>query len=205
MNTIKKELIVRILTGICIAAFFLWVLYAPTWVFMFFIAMLYGIIMITEWPQLFSYREPGFWLLLPFYPLLSMLLIIHLKATGNTQLILFTVSLVTAHDIGSYIIGKRWGVTKISSLSPGKTWEGFIGGCVATYAVSLFFIPKPLTMIPVSLLLSTSALIGDLFESALKRRAGIKDTSSLLPGHGGILDRIDGILVAIPIAYLFLR
>jgi len=122
------------------------------------------------------------------------------------MLTLLLVSTVSAHDVGSYIIGKRWGRHLLwPAVSPKKTWEGFFGGCCATLIITLAFYSVLTTQITtlsmlgilsiISLSISITALAGDLLESYFKRRAGIKDSGFLLPGHGGLLDRFDALMI----------
>ena len=133
-------------------------------------------------------------------------LLIEFKSLENAPawILCFMVS-VWAADIGAYFVGKRFGKTKLApSVSPGKTVEGFLGGLAL---VLILFAPVLLTIFPVkaALLLLCTVLItafisvgGDLFESKLKRHAKIKDSSQILPGHGGVLDRIDSLLSGAP-------
>jgi phosphatidate cytidylyltransferase len=96
-------------------------------------------------------------------------------------------------------------------ISPGKTWEGaaggFVAGAVAVLALNALFDSgvSTATVIPLALLLPPVAMLGDLFESWMKRRMGVKDASGLLPGHGGFLDRLDSLLAVFPLLYLFLE
>jgi len=115
-----------------------------------------------------------------------------------------------AADTAAYAVGALWGRRGlIPRLSPGKTWEGTLAGFVAAAAVALLFVPLagvPLVAaLIVAVLAGPAALAGDLAESALKRRAGVKDSGSLLPGHGGIFDRIDSLLAVAPVVALALR
>ncbi len=113
--------------------------------------------------------------------------------------------IVFAGDIGAYLVGMRFGKTKLMpSISPKKSVEGAIGGLVSSTLASLalsFYLPKvPIySLIILSLAISVVAQFGDLFESLLKRVAEVKDSGSLIPGHGGILDRMDGVLFASPV------
>ncbi|MDX8398054.1 MAG: phosphatidate cytidylyltransferase [Mariprofundaceae bacterium] len=115
---------------------------------------------------------------------------------------------VWAADIGAYFTGKKWGQRKLcSAISPGKSWEGFIGGALFGIAAACFVWLNYMAMSwPVALLLGSllviAAVLGDLAESALKRAVGVKDSGTMLPGHGGLLDRIDALLPAIPLVGL---
>jgi phosphatidate cytidylyltransferase len=124
------------------------------------------------------------------------------------QYILIPVLLIWSNDIGAYLIGSQWGKHKIApAISPGKSVEGTVGGGLAAlltgYLASLFWPDIPIYYIAtLSLATPLFALAGDLWESALKRNAGVKDSGSLLPGHGGILDRYDSLLFVLPVAAL---
>ncbi len=183
--------------------------FAPSWVFAAIAASILLYVLVYEWPLLFRPSEPAFWLLMPLYPIVPFLLIIQMQLSGYEIMNVLLIALVAGHDSGAYLVGKMWGKHKIwPSVSPSKTWEGFIGGCMLAYLFSLIFfhdqsMSTQLTVIvPLVVLISFCALLGDLFESYLKRRAGVKDAGALLPGHGGILDRIDGILFASVAVYL---
>jgi len=122
------------------------------------------------------------------------------------------MALVWIADIAAYFTGRAFGRRKLApQISPGKTWEGAYGATVGVlvYGLAMYglFAPSngvsPLLLVPVLLLLTAVSIIGDLFESLLKRQAGIKDSSQLLPGHGGILDRIDSLTSTLPLVTLF--
>ena len=111
--------------------------------------------------------------------------------------------LVWGADIGGYFAGRRFGRRKLApAVSPGKTWAGAVGGLLLAGAVTLLplsVLGRPvLTWAPVVAALVVLSIFGDLFESALKRQRGVKDSGALLPGHGGVLDRIDALLAALP-------
>ena len=124
------------------------------------------------------------------------------------KLVLVPIILIWLNDVGAYMIGSQWGKHKIAPLlSPGKSIEGTIGGgiiAVMTGVLLLKIWPEipPGYIILLSLTTPFFALAGDLWESALKRNAGAKDSGRLLPGHGGILDRYDSLLFVLPVAAL---
>ncbi len=120
--------------------------------------------------------------------------------------------LITAlDDIGGYFAGTRFGRHKMApSISPAKSWEGWIGGFASSLAGGLFFAAlleslEPLHGLAVGAISGLLAPVGDLVESLAKREIGIKDSGRLLPGHGGLLDRLDAILFCAPAVYLYLR
>lgn len=123
-------------------------------------------------------------------------------------LVLIPVLLIWANDIGAYLIGSQWGKHKIApALSPGKSIEGTAGGGLVTLlsGLLLFYLLPEIPgyyIVTLSLAVPLFALAGDLWESALKRNAGVKDSGRLLPGHGGILDRYDSLLFVLPVAAL---
>jgi len=135
--------------------------------------------------------------------------------------LLSVMAIVWIADIGAYFAGKAFGKRKLApSISPGKSWEGAIGGGIAvlviagatvlsgddafanTFAVRVQHAFGWPALIAILVLMSAASVVGDLFESQLKRRAGMKDSSNLLPGHGGVLDRIDALIPVLPLAAL---
>lgn len=119
--------------------------------------------------------------------------------------------LLWTNDTGAYLAGKSIGRHKLfERISPNKTWEGFIGGVllavIASSILSDYFgILTVWNWITMALIIGTFGTLGDLVESMLKRNVGVKDSGNILPGHGGLLDRFDGLLIAAPLVYLFLR
>lgn len=120
--------------------------------------------------------------------------------------LLYVMCLVWGADSGAYMFGKRFGKHKLApKVSPGKTWEGVVGGLFSSAIISLLFsLWAPLdvaasTLLACSVIAVLASVLGDLTESMFKREAGIKDSSHLIPGHGGILDRIDSLTAAIPV------
>ena len=123
---------------------------------------------------------------------------------------LYVISICFFTDIGGYLFGKVLGGKKLTKISPNKTISGSIGSFIFSFLLIPFFYKDQIiqnlpTMFVITILISLISQLGDLFISFLKRKAKVKDTSDLLPGHGGILDRIDGIIFAIPLGiYLFI-
>lgn len=132
------------------------------------------------------------------------------RLQGTFDEILWLFVIVWACDIAAYFVGLLFGRHKMApKVSPGKSWEGAIaglgaGGITGLLAGPIFGLGVP-GAIALGAITSIAGQIGDLFESALKRRAGVKDSGGLLPGHGGVLDRFDAVLFAAPVAYLALR
>ncbi len=134
---------------------------------------------------------------------------------GSFVMTLWFILMVWGVDIGGYIVGSSLKGPKLApKISPNKTWSGLIGGVILSVAVSfiymfciknIFDLPMPLTeqlkFAQLGALIAVIAQIGDLLESSIKRYLGIKDSSNLIPGHGGIFDRIDGLIFAAPIVY----
>jgi phosphatidate cytidylyltransferase len=132
--------------------------------------------------------------------------------------LLLTMGVVWVADVAAFFSGRRFGAHKLApQISPGKTWEGLYGAVIATacYAVAwVVLAPRHLPalvrdlpgtvfwMLAVVEILTVLAVLGDLFESAMKRQAGVKDSGRLLPGHGGLLDRVDALTATLPLAAL---
>lgn len=128
-------------------------------------------------------------------------------AKGLSALILVLL-VVWATDIGGYFAGRAIGGPKLwPRVSPKKTWAGAIGGFVASLLVAIGFaasdLGKTLPLVILAAMLSVAAQFGDLFESAIKRRFGVKDSGHIIPGHGGVMDRLDGFVAAIVLAAIF--
>jgi len=145
-----------------------------------------------------------------FILLVSALAIQNLRSylpMASSGLLLYAMSIVWLMDIGAYFSGRRFGKNKLAiAISPGKTWEGVYGGLAVTGLVLvlvLIFAPwaqgNRMTLIFATAMAAAASVLGDLYESRIKRAAEMKDSSQMLPGHGGVLDRIDGVLAAVPV------
>lgn len=152
------------------------------------------------------------WILVPWW----LSLIVLRESVYGPWAVMFALMIVILADSGAYFSGRLWGKHKLAArVSPGKTWEGVLGGILISVVItsayaSWFMLSKSdgelhfsfdnlLVVIIIVLVIAAISVLGDLNESMLKRYAGVKDSGSLLPGHGGILDRIDGLTFALPI------
>lgn len=129
----------------------------------------------------------------------------------NGLLLLAIFIFIWVNDTGAYLVGSRWGKRRLApSISPKKSVEGSIGGLLlvllSAVVLRLLLFPELswLRILLIATVVAVFGTIGDLFESSLKRQAGVKDSGKLIPGHGGILDRIDSLLLAVPAVYLLL-
>jgi len=133
-----------------------------------------------------------------------------LVASSGRSLLTAYILVAAADDIGAFFVGRTWGAHKLApQVSPGKTWEGFAGGLVVAVAAGAVAgtVVEPLGVMGGVLLGALCGLIaplGDLVESLFKREMGIKDSGRLLPGHGGVLDRLDALIFCAPAAYLYI-
>jgi phosphatidate cytidylyltransferase len=197
-----NELAIRTLTGAILVLIALLAAYVGDDLFALLVAMV-ATAMFYEWTRIvrgwgFGWYVSGF-----FYALLPALALLWVREHGGFDLLLWAFIVTWSTDIGAYFAGRRFGKRKLAaSISPNKTMEGLYGGmaaatlCGGAWALGAG-LGKPLLAFPP--LLAIAAQMGDLFESWMKRRAGIKDSGNWLPGHGGFLDRLDGL---VPVAVL---
>lgn len=230
----KKTFQTRTLTAIVFAAVILTGLFTNVWTFLalFFIVMIGCLV---EYVKLvFKIGYPGsLWLLLlsPAYIIFPILCMIDMGVSltlltrdpeahniwvteaWSPLIPIAIIFSIWINDTMAYIVGSLIGKTPFSKISPKKTWEGTAGGailCIVVIALLGAFIPVA-NPVPVSHWIVIAALcavfgtLGDLFESKLKRMAGVKDSGSFMPGHGGFLDRFDSLLFAAPAVWIFLR
>lgn len=155
-----------------------------------------ALVMLMEWwsitkaaPDKVSWNIFGI-----FYIILPCFLLVSLRDNAGASFVFWILLLVWATDIGAYVFGKTIGGWKLApNISPNKTWAGFLGGIICAVLITIIIANKPLYPF-FAAALSVTGQIGDLFESWVKRHFGVKDSGNIIPGHGGMLDRLDSLL-----------
>jgi len=199
-----NELAVRTISGIVMIAIAITAAIAGGYVFAIF-AALAATAIYYEWTRIvrgwgLGWRIAGF-----FYALLPALSLLWIRdrSADKLDLLLWVFIVTWSTDIGAYFVGRAIGKRKLApSISPGKTVEGLVGGVIAATLLGGawgFVLELPPALFVLAPIFALFAQAGDLFESWMKRRAGLKDSGSWLPGHGGLLDRLDGL---VPVAVL---
>ncbi len=164
--------------------------------------------------KIISKKKPFFTfsiLILILVILLFLLTQIWIVLTGNNLShkinLLFIILICISTDIGGFIFGKIFKGKKITKISPNKTYSGMLGSYILSMITTFYFMSylNYNYIILISIVLSTISQIGDFFISFLKRKANLKDTGNILPGHGGLLDRFDGLIFTIPIGFIILN
>lgn len=200
-----SQLALRTVVALLLAAVTLACLYVGDWVFAILVAIAAGLIF-AEWRAMTRGWGPAWFVGGVLYALLPATALLWLRIPKGGVLIVLWVFVITwSTDIFAFFAGRSFGGPKLAPrFSPNKTWSGLIGGVIgATIAGGLLVTDAGLS--PVLLyaapFFAVAAQGGDLFESAIKRRAGVKDAGGLLPGHGGVMDRLDGL---VPVSVLTL-
>lgn len=197
-----NELAVRTLTGLMLIVAALLVAFEGGYLLAVAVAAI-ATAMFYEWTRLVRGWGPAWYLGGFIYALLPAIALLWIRERGGIDLLLWVFIVTWATDIGAYFVGRRFGRRKLApTISPGKTVEGLIGGLVAAALCGGAWVLGAHLRTPLLVaapLFAAAAQAGDLFESSMKRRAQVKDSGSWLPGHGGVLDRLDGL---IPVAVL---
>ena len=209
----KQELQKRILSSLILIPIALFFIIKGSFLFNFFIIICF---MITsyEWHKM-SYKKP-YYLIGLLFLIISFYSAYKIRTTMNGDYIYFIIILLICilTDIGGYIFGKILKGPKLTKISPKKTYSGLIGGFLLSIGVLFFIFSLGLLIKPqelnsnifiLILLISAISQIGDIIISYFKRLSKIKDTGKIIPGHGGLLDRIDGMIFAFPFAYLIFK
>lgn len=203
------NLVKRIISALVLAPLFIYIVYMGGWAFKaLFIAI--GFIILWEWHGMIKGQwTPALALEALPYALAASLAPLLLRDYPNGLIILIWLCLVVwGTDVGAYFAGRTIGGAKLAPrFSPNKTWSGAIGGVILGGFASLlmlYYASIPLTLWVILGTICTSIIsqIGDLYESSVKRRFNVKDSSHLIPGHGGVMDRLDGFIFAAPIGLL---
>jgi phosphatidate cytidylyltransferase len=197
-----NELAIRTLTGAILIVIALLAAYVGSDILAVAVAAV-ATAMFYEWTRMVRGWGLGWYVSGFFYALLPALALLWVREHGGFNLLIWAFIVTWSTDIGAYFAGRTFGKRKLApSISPNKTVEGLYGGMAAAtllggaWALAMG-LGKPLLAFPP--LFAIAAQMGDLFESWMKRRAGVKDSGSWLPGHGGVLDRLDGL---VPVAVL---
>ena len=215
-----SELLTRVATGTVAAVIFFGCYFLSAKFFASLLLVLLVFILIFEWPKLCEANKK-LWLLTPFYPVFPVIALLDLQLIYRPLDILFPLYpffIAMASDVGGYCVGILIGKHKmLPKISPKKTWEGLAGSFLFVLITNwLLALYRPafatvglssgwLRLIIASIVLTLVATFGDLFESYLKRKAGLKDTGSILPGHGGLLDRFDAVFFVAVVVWGVLR
>jgi phosphatidate cytidylyltransferase len=197
-----NELVVRTLTGLILIIAALLVAFHGGYLLAVMVAAI-ATAMFYEWTRLTRGWGATWYIAGLFYALIPAIALLWIRERAGIDLLLWAFIVTWSTDIGAYFVGRRLGRRKLApAISPGKTVEGLYGGIAA--ATLLGGAWALATKLGIALLALAPALAiagqaGDLFESSMKRRAGVKDSGAWLPGHGGVLDRLDGL---VPVAVL---
>lgn len=205
-----RELLIRTASAVVLAPVALWCVYSGGWPYLLLIsaALFAGL---YEWLRLTKISLLG--VIGIAYLSANLVAFITLRSIADIgrDLTFYVLLSVWAVDIGAYFAGRLIGGPKLAPrFSPSKTWAGLFGGMIASALIGFAWADVAGARIPevallLGLVIGITAQIGDILESALKRKYGVKDSGNMIPGHGGILDRVDGLLLAVPLFVIFQR
>ncbi len=217
ITTVLAKIGFVLVLAICLFWTYEWISYAwfTDWILILAVLWWFAVAIV-----LFSYKQiekavPGVGVVrslmcfIVLIPLWATLLVMHRNSEDGPLIMLFLLVMIWIADSGAYFAGRRWGKTKLAPvISPKKTWEGVYGAlfgaliCGALLAWYQSDVAGALWLIPVCVVTVFMSVVGDLLESILKRMVDMKDSGNLLPGHGGVLDRIDSLTAAAPVFLL---
>ena len=199
-NVTKRFISALIAGGLFSAVFFIGP--ALTVIFLVFLCLY---MLLREWHPIAQRISPVLSVFLSLYLVIAMIFF-SIYAIVDHWIVFLLCMVAWVADTAAYASGKLWGVHRICPhISPGKTWEGLAGGIIATFGYFYLLLPVPYILLW-SILVAGAGFLGDITISYAKRKAGLKDTGRLLPGHGGLLDRFDsvfGVVILMTIVFFF--
>ena len=202
----KHDLIKRILSSLILLPIALFLIIKGSILFNIFLIITFAITL-YEWHKM-SKLKPYYFFGLIFIPISFYTIYKFINFENNYIYFLIVTLICVSTDIGGYMFGNIFKGPKITKISPKKTYSGMIGGYIVSIIVLIVFL-SPITItfniLIFILLVSSVSQLGDLIISYFKRLSKIKDTGHIIPGHGGLLDRIDGMIFAFPFSYLILK
>ena len=202
----KNELPKRILSSLIIIPITIFFIIKGSVIFIFFLSILF-LATSYEW-AIMSKKNNLLKFLGIIFLLFSFYTAFEFRENENYKDFLFTITICIFTDIGGYIFGKIFKGPKLTKISPKKTYSGMIGSYILSTIIVIFIFNKFIEvekLIYFTIVASTLSQLGDLLISFLKRKAKLKDTALILPGHGGILDRMDGMIISIPLTSLIIK
>jgi phosphatidate cytidylyltransferase len=219
------EFFKRLFTSIIFIVCFFGAYFHSVAMFALLLSIILVLILIFEWPKLVSFESPVTWIFTLLYPILPVFSLIYLNYQFQEIDILvplYPFLVAWTADTFGYFFGKAWGNHKVyPTISPGKSWEGLCGSFLGVTILNFIILPrisiepivwyfKPFALISVfyiclaSLIFTLGAFLGGMLISVLKRRKGLKDAGSVLPGHGGFLDRFDSVFFTVLLTWVFI-
>ena len=203
----SQELIKRILSSIILIPVTLFFIIKGSFLFIFFLLICLSV---TSYEWYIMNKNKTYRIFGLIFLFLSFFTIYRLRIDNDYLLILLITLICVSTDIGGYVFGKTFKGPKLTKFSPNKTYAGMIGGYFlsiisANFFNDIYFIKEiQINFIIFVILISTASQLGDIIVSYFKRLSKIKDTGKIIPGHGGLLDRVDGMIFAFPFSYLVL-
>ena len=203
----NQELIKRILSSIILLPIALFIIIKGSLLFTFFISVCFCIVA-YEWHMMT--KNKSYYLLGFIFLIFSFFTIYELRFDRDSYFLLLIITIICiSTDIGGYVFGKIFKGPKLTKFSPNKTYSGMLGGyflSIISMSFSVQFFDSALTIkwLIFVLLVSSISQLGDIIVSYFKRLSKVKDTGKIIPGHGGLLDRVDGMLFAFPFSYLLI-
>ena len=203
---INKELQKRILSSIILIPIVIFFIIQGSIFFIFFLSVLF-LATSYEWAKMCKAKYSIIFFGIMFLSI-SFFLAYHIRENIGLIFFLFIILISIFTDIGGYVFGKIFKGPKLTKISPNKTYSGLIGSFILSLTFTIIFFKNYLDLekiILMTFIISSVSQIGDIFISYIKRKAKVKNTGNILPGHGGILDRLDGLIFALPFSFFLFK